>query len=172
MRQWPTGRDRFAIDLGCGPGSETLAMLAHGWRVLAVDAEPEAIDILRNRVPAEHRDRLQTVVAPMHEVDLPHAELVHAGFSLPFCSRPQFAAIWQSLTTAVADGGRFAGQLFGERDSWAGSPGMTFLAMAELEVLLDGWTVESLEEVDEDGTAVSGPKHWHLWHVIARRPPA
>jgi hypothetical protein len=28
----------------------------------------------------------------------------------------------------------------------------------------------SFVEEDEDGRAVSGPKHWHVFHVIAARP--
>jgi hypothetical protein len=37
----------------------------------------------------------------------------------------------------------------------------------EAEALFDGWTVERFEEEENDGEACSGPKHWHLFHVIA-----
>ena len=30
----PTGAPRQAVDLGCGDGTETLALLQHGWQVL------------------------------------------------------------------------------------------------------------------------------------------
>lgn len=172
LAQWSSGEGHQAIDLGCGPGSETLAMLSEGWRVLAVDAEAEAIDILVDRVPAEHRSRLQTVVASFDAVPLPRADLVHAGFSLPFCPPERFPTLWQAIRTAVSPGGRFAGQLFGDRDSWRGSPDMTFLHRDEARALIDGWHVEVFDEIDEDGAAVTGPKHWHLWHVVAQRPSA
>lgn len=74
------------------------------------------------------------------------------------------------LPEAVAPGGRFAGLLFGERDSWRNSPDMTFLHRDDVRALIDGWHVETFEEIDEDGAAVTGPKHWHLWHVVAQRP--
>src|SRR5436305_1458940 len=35
-----------ALDLGCGAGRDTRYLLAHGWRVTAVDSEPEAISLL------------------------------------------------------------------------------------------------------------------------------
>ena len=31
-----------AIDLGCGDGTETAALLANGWQVMAIDREPAA----------------------------------------------------------------------------------------------------------------------------------
>jgi len=171
LELWPSGAGRQAIDLGCGPGSETLAMLAAGWQVLAVDAQPEAIEIVQERVPADHATRLRTMVASFDVIALPAADLVYAGFSLPFCPPERFPMLWAAIREAVRPGGRFAGQLFGDRDSWRDSPGMTFLGHTEARALFDGWNVESFEEVDEDGTAVSGPKHWHRWDVIAQRPP-
>jgi len=45
--------DRFgagwfeAVDLGCGSGIDTLAMLDRGWSVTAIDAEEEAIRRVR-----------------------------------------------------------------------------------------------------------------------------
>lgn len=169
LSKWPSGEGRQAIDLGCGTGSETLGMLHEGWSVLAVDAEAVAIDLLLDRVPASDRPRLQTVNAPFDVVSLPPAELVHAGFSLPFCGPERFAVVWQTIQAAVLPGGRFAGQLFGVRDSWKGSPDMTFLHHDEVCALLTEWEVEVFDEVDHDGAAVSGPKHWHLWHIVARR---
>jgi len=45
------GQDRLAIDLGCGEGTDALELLAHGWSVLAVDAEPAGLALLRARIP-------------------------------------------------------------------------------------------------------------------------
>ncbi len=43
------GGERLAVDLGCGQGRDTLELLRRGWRVLAIDAEREAIERLRAR---------------------------------------------------------------------------------------------------------------------------
>ena len=90
-----------AVDLGCGSGIDTLAILERGWRVFATDAEAEGIRRLRSRVPAE-------------------------------------------LTPALT------------RD--------------DSRALFDGFQIERFEEEEKDGEACSGPKHWHLFHVLARRP--
>ena len=56
-------------------------------------------------------------------------------------------------------------------DEWAPAADMTFLSRSEVDGLLDSLEVERLVEVEEDGrTAVGTPKHWHLFHVVARRP--
>ena len=49
------GQTLVGVDLGCGDGTETLALLARGWTVMAVDGAPEAIARLRSSVPPEDR---------------------------------------------------------------------------------------------------------------------
>ncbi len=154
-----------AVDLGCGAGIDTLAMLDRGWRVLAVDAEAEAIDRVRHR--AGERPGLETRIWPMEEVELPSADLVWASYSLFFCDPARFPDVWTRIRTAVRPGGRFAGELLGERDTWASRDDGTSMTRTQAEALFEGWTVERFEEEENDGEACSGPKHWHLFHVIA-----
>ncbi len=157
-----------AVDLGCGAGIDTLAMLDRGWRVLAVDAEAEAIDRVRHR--AGERPGLETRIWPMEEVELPSADLVWASYSLFFCDPARFPDVWTRIRTAVRPGGRFAGELLGERDTWASRDDGTSMTRTQAEALFEGWTVERFEEEENDGEACSGPKHWHLFHVIALAP--
>lgn len=167
----PPGDDRArnAVDLGCGDGGETLALLAQGWTVLAVDGAPEAIARLRASDPSEHAARLTTVVGRFHEVELPDADFVYAGLSLPFCAPAEFADVWRAIRRALRSGGVFAGHFFGPHDSWASTPDMTFHNREELDELFTGFDVQLLREQDEDGPAVSGPKHWHVFHAIATK---
>jgi hypothetical protein len=46
---------------------------------------------------------------------------------------------------------------------------MTFHTDERVEALLNAYAVELLREEDEDGSAVSGPKHWHVFHIIRRK---
>lgn len=159
-----------AIDLGCGDGTETMVLLARGWRVLAVDREPAAIERVLAAAPEPTRPRLQVQQASFEDVFLPPADFVYAGLSLPFCPPAHFPALWERVVAAVRPGGRFAGHLFGERDSWRTNPDMTFHTKAELQQRLAGFTVESLVEVEDDRpTALGDPKHWHIFEVVARR---
>ena len=174
----------LAVDLGCGTGRDTAELLRRGWRVLAIDAEPAGIDRLLQQV-AEHDDvgrRFETQVARIEDATWPVAELVNASYALPFCPPESFPLVWERIVTSLAPGGRFCGQLFGDRDEWAspdesfgkewGSPlGMSFHSREDVLALLRDLDVEHLDEVDADGTtAVGDTKHWHLFHVVARKP--
>ena len=47
---------------------------------------------------------------------------------------------------------------------------MTFLTRSEIDDLLGDYAIEELIEIDEDGPTATGPdKHWHLFHIIARK---
>jgi tellurite methyltransferase len=157
----------FAVDLGCGAGRDTLELLRRGWRVLAIDAQPEAIDRLLARAGG---DRLETQVVRFEDAQWPVADLVNSSFALPFCPPEAFPAIWVRIVASLQPGGRFSGQLFGERDSWASAGDMTFHTRAAAEELFHDFELERFDEVDEDGaTALGEAKHWHLFHVVARR---
>ena len=160
----------FAIDLGCGAGRDTFTLLAQGWRVLAIDQQPEAIERIQAGVAPEQKARLQTQVVAFEDVVLPPADLINASFSLPFCSPQHFNIFWAKIVNSIRLGGRFAGQFFGERDDWAGSPDMTFHTLEQIQQLLNGFEQEFFKEVDEAGkTAVGESKHWHVFSIVARK---
>jgi hypothetical protein len=136
--------------------------------VLAIDAEPEAIARLRARPGLEE---VETAVARFEDARWPDADLVNAGFSLPFCPPEHFDDVWSRIAGSIRPEGRFSGQLFGNRDQWAGERELTFHTRAQAEALLSGFEVERFGEVESDGqTALGEPKHWHVFHVVARRP--
>jgi hypothetical protein len=47
---------------------------------------------------------------------------------------------------------------------------MTFRARHQVGALLDGLDILRLQETERDGPASSGPKHWHTFDIIARKP--
>ena len=155
---------RLAIDLGCGEGTDTLELLARGWSVLAVDAEPAGLALLRARIPPAAAAAVRVLCASFAEADLPYAHLIHAGFSLPFCAPQEFPALWARIRRALAPGGVFAGQLFGTHDTWAGDPDMTFYARHQVELLLDGLDILRLEETNETGRLQRPEALAHLRH--------
>lgn len=166
-------RGRFAVDLGCGSGRDTLELLRRGWRVLAIDRESEGVERLWKSASRHRRTGLQTGlqtrVASFEGLrDLPACNLVNASFSLPFCAPTHFTGLWEVIVRAVQPGGRFAGTFFGERDSWAQEPGLTFHTRSEVEALLEPFEVEHLHEEEGVGeTALGDTKHWHVFEVVA-----
>lgn len=164
---------RFAVDLGCGAGRDARELLRHGWRVLAIDGEPSAVEVLRAATPAEDLPRLETLVADLAEVALPPADLVNASISLPFVSGPAFDAAVDGALAAVRPGGRFATMLFGDRDESATDAGVSCRPAEWVRARLaaSGLQIEDWFEREEDGqTALGDPHHWHILEVVARRP--
>ena len=165
----PPGR---AIDLGCGDGVETRELLERGWRVLALDADHAVEDRVRSMVgdaaegaPVEIWQRsFETLTG------LPEADFVYAGFALPFCDASHFPYLWADIREALQVHGVFAGELFGPDDDWFGRQGMNFHDRAGVERMLAGLDIVQLVEDNRDGLSFEGPKHWHVFHVVARNP--
>jgi tellurite methyltransferase len=167
----PSPVDALAIDLGCGDGRDIVELLRRGWRAIAVDSAPEALRQLAARnLPGA--DRITPITARFEEVPLPlGVQLVNSSFAMPLCEPEAFRTLWTRIREALPAGGRFSGQWYGVRDSWLGRPGMTFLARDDAQVLLDGLEIEMFEEEESDGVTPRGtPKHWHIFHVVARKP--
>lgn len=169
--------DAFAVDLGCGGGRDTIEILRRGWRVLAIDGQQAAIHALlaREDIPDAAKTRLETLVSRLEDVEIPRCHLVNASFCLHGCPNDLFPALWKRIFDALRPGGRVSGQLLGERDSWAdparAKPGISAFSRAEVDGLLAPYAVEWLEENEEDSVTPRGEaKHWHFFHMVARKP--
>lgn len=166
----PVSEPRFAVDLGCGSGRDTIELLRRGWRVLAIDAEPAAIEKLTARDDLPTGADLTGQVARFEDAEWPRCDLVNSSFALPLMAPHDFDAVWRRITGSLNSGGRVSCQLYGLRDSWVGRPGMTFHDRAAVDQLLGGLEVEMLREEEDDSTTVRGEdKHWHIYHIVARK---
>ncbi len=161
---------KFAVDLGCGDGRDTVELLNQGWRVLAIDGEQEAIARLRQRHDC-NRLYLETRVQRFEALTLPpDVSLINASFCLPFCPPQHFARLWEEIVVALAPGGRFCGQLFGDQDSWAAYIEINHHSREQVQDLLTPLIVEWLEEENHPGkTALGEDKHWHIFNIVARK---
>jgi tellurite methyltransferase len=165
------GTGRSAVDLGCGDGRDTIELLRRGWRVIAIDAEAQAIERLETRRDLPRRSALTALCVRFELARWPKVDLVNASFALPLCPPAVFPGLWARIERSLKPGGRFAGQLFGERDSWHGEPGIVTHDRAAVERLLANFTIEMLEEEESDAVTPQGKaKHWHIFHIVARKP--
>ena len=162
---------RFAIDLGCGNGRDTIELLRRSWQVLAIDAEAAAISGLTSRQDLPPDSTLETLICPFEDMSLPNADLVNSSFALPLVDPPKFPNLWDNILDCVRSGGRIACQLYGDRDSWVGRPGITFFTKSGIDALLEPLDVEFFREEEDDSvTPRNHQKHWHIFHIVAKRP--
>ena len=161
---------RFAVDLGSGAGRDARELLQRGWRVLAVDSEPDAADAVRTATPDPDQPRLETLVADIGSVDIPTCDLVNASVSLQFLDTVSVARVFERITAALQPGGRFTALIYGDRDEAAGEPDVTCLSAEQLRSYLAAFELESWTEREEDGQmALGDPHHIHMFEVVARR---
>ena len=156
-----------ALDLGCGAGPDTRGLLQHGFRVTAVDQNPDAFlyfqDILQ--------ERLTLVQSSMETFPFETYDLINAQCSLPFIRSDLFEETFGKVKQALRPDGIFTGQFLGVHDTW-NKPGttMTFCTREQAQWFLHDLSIITFWEEDEDGETVLGvPKHWHVFHFIARK---
>jgi hypothetical protein len=157
--------------------------------VLAIDGHPEAFEHLERQLRAltngapVRPTRLgpgDAPRAPAHPISFqlasfedarwPVCDLLNCSFAIPFCEPAQFPDLWSRIRASLGPGGRFAGQFFGDRDTWAALPDRTHHTREQLDALLAGLKPEVLNVEERDSQDAEGaPKHWHAFHVVAQR---
>jgi len=165
----PSSGDAF--ELACGLGKGALHLVGKGFTVWATDVHGEALSYLYEHTPVELRDRLHLYLSTFETLDLaPNLfDVFVAGFCLFFMSPRTFEEKWPMIAAAVRPGGLFMGQFLGPNDEWA-ARGYPTQTLAEVEELLGNFQILHMEEVDRDGKTAQGvDKHWHIFHVVARK---
>lgn len=163
----------LAIDLGCGNGVDTFALLDGGFSVLAIDKNPDCLSELKQGVENNLRKNLVFQNLSFEDIDfLPSSYIVNASFSLPFCHPDEFNKLWTIIKGGIKPKGFFCGHFFGPNDSWSSNNKMTFLDLQNIKELLGEFEIFVLEETSKAGKTISGKeKFWHVFHVVARKIP-
>lgn len=170
----------MAVDLGCGQGRDTKELLRRQWTVLAIDSSQTALDELKKNIDAEFRDAeierineraaLQTLNADFENLRIPGTDFVNASFSIPFCRPDRFPAFWRQVLIGLRSGGRFAGHFFGPNDEWVLRGSWTHFSRPRLLNVFYGFEMELFYEDERNFPTSEGiDKHWHLFHVVAKK---
>lgn len=158
-----------ALDLGSGALNDSIYLLDQGFNnVTAVDIEPVAKEIA-NTLP---QNRFEYVTVNFEEFEFPenHFDLINAQYSLPFLNPDSFETVIKNIINSLKDGGIFTGQFFGNGDEWADKEKMTFLTLGRAKEILSDLELLYFEEEEKEKPTASGKmKHWHVFHIIARK---
>src|SRR4051812_18225040 len=90
-----------ALDFGCGVGTGTLHLLQKGLSVIAVDQEPQALEILRSRLPEGAKAHLVKAEFQSLGLEPESLDVVVAFFSLFFLRFWEHGQVWQRLLKAL-----------------------------------------------------------------------
>jgi tellurite methyltransferase len=157
-----------AVDLGCGVGNGSVWLAQHGFSVHAIDIDGEAVAHTKSALAGFANTRVEQV--DMARLDLEPCDVIIALFSLFFVRQDEIVPLLGRILSALRPGGVFAGQVLGARDEWA-KPPYSCLSSQELAMALSGLEILHWDEVERDGKTVTGKsKHWHVFHVIGRKP--
>lgn len=165
-----------ALDLGCGPGGDTLWLARRGWRVTATDISAVAIarvaerahsSGLADRVTAERHDLAQSF--PSGRFDLVSAHYLHTPFDLPR------ERVLRTAAHALSPGGRLLVVDHGSTApwSWNQDPDARFPSPAKvaagLDLAPDRWRVERADAPRRTTTGPGGRTAEVVDHVLLIR---
>ena len=159
-----------ALDLGAGTLIESKFLIKKGFKkVIAIDSAPE-VEIFaknfKNKKFIYHDISFQEYDFPKNTFDL-----INAQFALPFYGKKGFNTFIKKIKNSLKTEGVFVGQFFGEKDSWKKErPEIIFHTKKQALNLLSGFKIlEFIEEEKNGKTAAGNPKHWHIFHFIAKK---
>lgn len=158
------GKNRIAIDLGCGACKDTKYLLEKGCKVIAVDCNyiSEYIEI--------KNPKLTFTKTTFENLEFSKVDLVNAQNSLPFCNPKNFNCVINKMKNAINNNGYFIGNFFGKNDGWSTRKNMTFLSKVEVLEIFKNFKIKYIAEIEEDGkTTLGNEKHWHIIQIIAQK---
>lgn len=152
--------------MGCASGNETVYMIKHGIKVLAIDRQLNE-DFILNRLSDDEKKLISFSKCDFENLVLPETELLTAFFSIPFCSPDKFDELWNKIYNSLEDNDYFVGQLFGDRDACSSIDSTNTFSIEKVKKYLKRYKIIKLLEVEyvreNDG------KKWHFYNIIAKK---
>ncbi len=172
---------RVAVDLGCGPGGNILAIQANGFAVHGVDSNQLALNIAEKRIKKQEAQakklRIPLPQTKLHNTrmgsfKIPKCGLLVAIRSLGFETTENFNKLLKKIPQKIAPGGFAILHFFGPKDDWAKTGSVCALSKKEVLNALHAFKIKLIKEEYKTGKTVHGQlKNWHEIFVIAQKLP-
>lgn len=162
---------KYAIDLGCGAGRDTIYLIKNGWKVLSIDKENTS-EIISSKLNNEELEKFNFECQDFENIELEKNNLLVANFSIPFCNKDYFDEFWKKIANSILKERILCWELFWiKRFLGKDKRTMVFLSKEQvLELFKNSFDIIEFNEVEKDGkTGLGKMKHWHIYNVIAKK---
>ncbi|MCB9810978.1 MAG: methyltransferase domain-containing protein [Candidatus Nomurabacteria bacterium] len=152
---------KYALDLGCGAGNDTIFLRENGFTVTSVDSSLEVKKYIPDVIISTFED---------FSFSTDKYDIVNAQYSLPFNSPDSFHKVFDKITKSLRLGGIFVGQFFGDSDEWSKNKDMSFYTKDKVLEFFNQYHIHVFREKKENGRLASGEaKFWHVFSIIAEK---
>ena len=154
-----------ALDLGCGMGTDSLALAQIGYEVDAVDSHADRIRALE-----EQKNKLTIHVV---QADIRDFNIEQEKYSVIICnnvlsflkSKDELFAMIRKVSNGLAPQGVLYFTVFGPRDEWANNKEMSFIDYDSILTFLNDLPLKIYHRSTEEGYGKKmdgGIKYWHI----------